>query len=222
MAQSFQDWELIIWDDGSTDHSWAVACDFAGRDPRIVAKRSEINSGHAMALRNAINAAQGVWLAQIDSDDRLHPHTLTQVAALTNLDQVGTIYTDRLLINAMGEPIELQRSPSSEDCLNHDLAGFVPFHFTAWRRSVFNQTIGVDLKLKSAVGFDLNLKMLEKAPAIHLPRPLYDHRVHSDRLSADIDTQTMQALRAVRKAIDRRGLSLTADLKWQVTRNGHP
>jgi glycosyltransferase involved in cell wall biosynthesis len=227
LAQTFQNWELVIWDDGSTDRSYEIAKEFVAKDSRILVNRSEVNCGRAIALQNAIRAAQGQWLGLIDSDDCLHPECLKEVAAIIDWvgKQAGLIYTDRYHVDMIRNIITSEAAPSPEICVDHDLIGKVPFHFQCWRRDVFDLTPGVDCSLNAAIDLDISLKMLELMPCFHLQKPLYYHRIHPDRISAAIDNQTMQALKAVRKAIDRRGLPLQADLKWQlksIIRNGHP
>jgi hypothetical protein len=71
-AQSFQDWELIVVDDGSTDNTMAA---LAGIDARITLIRQE-NQGFTEARNTGIRAGRGDYFAFIDSDDEFTPHHL--------------------------------------------------------------------------------------------------------------------------------------------------
>ena len=71
-AQSFQDWELIVVDDGSTDNTAAL---LAGIDGRIRLIRQE-NRGFTEARNAGIRAGSGDYFAFIDSDDEFMPHHL--------------------------------------------------------------------------------------------------------------------------------------------------
>jgi glycosyltransferase involved in cell wall biosynthesis len=71
-AQTFQDWELIVVDDGSTDGTAAL---INGVDPRLVLIRQE-NRGFTEARNTGIRAARGDYLAFLDSDDEFLPHHL--------------------------------------------------------------------------------------------------------------------------------------------------
>jgi glycosyltransferase involved in cell wall biosynthesis len=71
-AQTWQDWELIVVDDGSTD---ATAANIANLDPRIVLI-CQANRGFTEARNTAIRAARGRYYAFIDSDDEFLPHHL--------------------------------------------------------------------------------------------------------------------------------------------------
>jgi glycosyltransferase involved in cell wall biosynthesis len=218
LAQTFKDWELIIWDDGSTDDTRAIARDAAARDGRIWVGGSAANNGRAMALRNAIYASQGDWFGLLDSDDWLHTTALEIAAPATEADSCGLIYTDRFLVDQHGQQLLTQNSPCPELIRSSDIYGRIPFHLQLFRRSAFEKTAGVDTGLKAAIDYDLSLKMLELPDVglTHIAKPLYYHRIHSDRISADIDTQTIEAMKVTRKAVDRRGLNLAVNLHWQI------
>ena len=67
LAQSYPNWELIIVDDCSKDGSVAIVESFD--DERIRLIRNSVNSGAAVSRNNAIEAANGRWIAFLDSDD---------------------------------------------------------------------------------------------------------------------------------------------------------
>lgn len=73
ISQSFDDWELIIVDDGSTDGSTPAFCDSLGAsDPRIRILHKK-NEGQAEARNVALAHAHGEFVTFLDSDDLLHP-----------------------------------------------------------------------------------------------------------------------------------------------------
>src|SRR4030095_324761 len=81
LAQTFQDWELIAVDDGSTDRSVEVIEGF--KDARIQVVRHERNLGVAAARNTAIKEARGAYSALLDSDDEWLPAKLErQIGAL--------------------------------------------------------------------------------------------------------------------------------------------
>ena len=67
-AQLFQDWELLLVNDGSTDGTAALCDGFAAEDPRIRVLHKE-NEGVSCARNDGIAAAQGEWIAFLDADD---------------------------------------------------------------------------------------------------------------------------------------------------------
>ena len=74
LSQSFQDWELIIVDDHSTDGSWEVISHY--RDDRITAVRLDENVGGSQAYNEALSRATGPVIFTLDSDDHFHPMKL--------------------------------------------------------------------------------------------------------------------------------------------------
>jgi len=71
LAQTYSDWECIVVDDGSTDHTWEVAQAYTAKDPRIKAYRKE-NGGYAglAATHNfALERSGGELIAILDGDD---------------------------------------------------------------------------------------------------------------------------------------------------------
>lgn len=75
-AQTYQNWELIIADDCSTDDSRRIVREFARADSRIKLLALKKNSGVAAARNTAIRAARGRFIAFLDSDDLWQPYKL--------------------------------------------------------------------------------------------------------------------------------------------------
>ena len=91
LAQSYQDYECIVVDDGSTDDSSTIIDEYAIRDTRFKVVHKE-NAGVSSARNYGLNIASGEWLVFIDSDDFLVPnHIASFMDAVT--DDVDLIMT---------------------------------------------------------------------------------------------------------------------------------
>ena len=79
LAQTFRDFELLIWNDGSTDDTASIVSTYS--DPRIVMMGGAENIGPGFARDAAINVARGKWIALIDADDAWLPTRLERLTA---------------------------------------------------------------------------------------------------------------------------------------------
>ncbi len=74
LSQTYQNFELVICDDQSTDHTWSIINEY--RDERIVKIKNEKNLGEYPNRNKAIRLARGEYLIFIDADDVIYPHGL--------------------------------------------------------------------------------------------------------------------------------------------------
>lgn len=75
-AQTYQNWEMIISDDCSTDNTREIIAPYLDSDKRIKYICNAKNSGAAITRNNALKLAQGRWIAFLDSDDLWLPEKL--------------------------------------------------------------------------------------------------------------------------------------------------
>jgi len=97
MAQTFDDWELVVWDDRSNDASAQIVGEYY--DPRIRYYLSPEETALGKARELAIRQAQGEWLAFLDQDDVWLPRKLEQQMALAAAG-VGIIYGRAVLFDS--------------------------------------------------------------------------------------------------------------------------
>jgi len=97
LAQTFADWELIVWDDCSTDDSARIVGEY--RDSRLRYFLSPDETPLGTARDRAIRQASGEWLAFIDQDDVWLPRKLEMQIALAT-DGVGIIYGRTVLFES--------------------------------------------------------------------------------------------------------------------------
>ncbi len=91
-AQTEQDLQIILIDDGSTDGSYAVAQSFAAQDPRIMVLQ-QTHAGQSAARNLGLAHAQGEFIAFVDADDTIEPDWCERhLAAIDGVDYVQSGY----------------------------------------------------------------------------------------------------------------------------------
>lgn len=105
LGQSYGDLELIIWDDASTDDSWAIIESYS--DPRIKAFRNEEPLRAIAGVNRTIaEIARGEYIALQHSDDIWEPDKLSrQVAFLDEHRRIGAVFSDAMAIDEKGEAL---------------------------------------------------------------------------------------------------------------------
>lgn len=102
IAQSFEDWELLIVDNSSTDDTQEIVRALAEKDDRIKLTVTQNEHSVAVARRRAIDLAGGEWIAFLDSDDLWTPDKLSvQLEAAERL-QAGFLFTASAFIDREG------------------------------------------------------------------------------------------------------------------------
>jgi glycosyltransferase involved in cell wall biosynthesis len=84
---SFQNFELIISDDCSKDHSYEIACEYAKSDERIKVHRNEINIGDYPNRILSIERSNGDWIKFVDCDDYISPNCLQEMLSFAKLSK---------------------------------------------------------------------------------------------------------------------------------------
>ncbi len=94
IAQTYDNWELIVVDDGSCDGTLELLRVYEGKDTRIRVCALERNSGQAVARNHAVAVAKGRYIAFLDSDDMWLPYKLErQVSAFQEYEDAAVVFS---------------------------------------------------------------------------------------------------------------------------------
>jgi len=175
-AQTFEDWELVLVDDGSTDGTPRVLADLAERDPRIVALR-HANQGLTLSLGVAAAAARGLYLARLDSGDQAEPERLArQKAALDEQPDLAAVGSHVLFVTPEGWPVNFYRCPLTHEEIDGGhiagLPGQMAHAGLMLRRSSFDRIGGYCADFAVAQDYDLLLRLAEIGQLGNLDRVL--------------------------------------------------
>lgn len=104
LNQTYQNFELILIDDGSTDNSLKIAQEFASKDNRIIVVSDGENYGLAVRLNQSIRMAKCDYYARMDADDIMCVDRIkTQVEYLDSHQEVDVVGSSAMLINDKNE-----------------------------------------------------------------------------------------------------------------------
>jgi glycosyltransferase involved in cell wall biosynthesis len=215
LNQTMGDFELVVWDDGSTDSSIDIAHHFAELDERVRVIASE-HRGVAPAVKAAFAATTGTYIGSVDSDDLLAPTALEETAAILDAHpEVGLVYTNYRVIDENGQDIRLGNRcqiPYSKDRL---LVHFMTHHFRLLRRCVYDFVGGIDESFELSEDYDLCLRLSEITAVHHRRKVLYYYRRHAGNISNQRLEIIQWTHRAVSQALKRRGL----DKRYEINMN---
>ena len=105
LAQTYQNWELIISDDCSTDNTYDVVEPYLAMDSRIKYIRNDHNSGAAVTRNNALRIAKGRWIAFLDSDDLWLPEKLEHQVRFMEENNYAFSYHEYTEMSEAGEDL---------------------------------------------------------------------------------------------------------------------
>ncbi|HAA29254.1 MAG TPA: glycosyl transferase [Cyanobacteria bacterium UBA8553] len=190
--QSFQEFEAIVVDDGSTDGTAEVARLFKERDSRFQLLHKH-NGGLSSARNHGIRHARGQYIALLDGDDAYEPDKLaTHVALLDRTPEVGVVYSASRAIRDDGRPtfISLSGKPVMSDPLLALLCkNFIGHGSNAvFRRCIFDEVGEFDEGLRSSedIDFWLRIAATQRWRFHRIPQVLCRYRVRPSGLSFNV------------------------------------
>jgi glycosyltransferase involved in cell wall biosynthesis len=108
-AQTYESWEAVVVDDGSSDRTWDLLAAFG--DPRLRLERFDSNRGRGAARQRCLEMARGTLLSFLDADDWLFPDKLAQqVALMQEHPDLMVVSGASIITDAAGEAVGLMHS----------------------------------------------------------------------------------------------------------------
>lgn len=180
LGQIYQEWELCIADDASTEpHVRSILKEYEEKNHRIKVTFRETNGHIAKASNDALSLATGDFVALLDHDDELSPHALYMIANEVNESPtVGFIYSDEDKLTGYG----MRFNPYFKSDWNPDLLLSQNYvcHLSVFRSDILRSIGGFRDGVDGAQDWDLILRATEKLSENeirHIPHVLYHWRV---------------------------------------------
>ena len=185
LDQTFQDFELIIIDDGSTDGSRDIIERYRENDKvRVIYQQ---NKGLNATNNVAISEAQGKYIVRLDADDFLEPSALGMMVTLMEADsELGLVFPDYYYVDEEGNVTGQERRHHFDDEVTlYDQ----PAHgaCTMVRLDFLKKMGGYDEEFTCQDGYELWVKFVTFYKVTNISRPLFSYRRHGNNLTVNED-----------------------------------
>jgi len=179
LAQTFQDWELVLLDDGSTDDSLEIARSVD--DPRIRVFSNGRNLGRSASLNKLTDLARGKYIARMDSDDMCAPTRIeTQLAYLEQHPEVDVLGTGIVYIDRDNRPMGHSVAVCShEEICKEPMRTFRILHPSIVARREWLERFKYNESLPMSVDTDLFLRSYRHSTFANLAEVLFYYRLET-------------------------------------------
>lgn len=208
LAQDYEHWEGLLWDDVSTDGSGEIARDYASRDSRFQVLGNGRRNGNPAALANALAGARGEFVGVLDGDDMLMPHTLSTMLRFMQLNpHLGMAYSQHDEISEAGEFVQLGARALIPYSPQRLLLDFMTYHFRLIRSDAYRSVGGYDPRVDESGDYDLCLRLSESCNVAQVAQSLYRYRVRGTSISQGSRLRQVKVtFEIAQRALQRRGM----------------
>jgi glycosyltransferase involved in cell wall biosynthesis len=189
LCQNYENFELIVVDDGSTDGTYEILSEYAGQGKlKLLTHPARENKGQSAALNLGLEAASGDFIAILDSDDLFLPGKLSaQVEYLNSHPDVGLVYGMGEGVDGSGRWIYDIHSPDHVEP-NDPNAVLLDCYFllpqnALVRRAVYDQVGGFEEGFRAAQDHDMLVRIAENTRFGFIPIKVFQYRRHGDSIS---------------------------------------
>ncbi len=197
LNQTFTNFELIIFDDGSTDNTIAIIKSF--NDKRIKFYHHEYNAGIAICLNQVIKFSSGTYFARMDADDIMFPDRLmTQVEFLNQNPSFDVIGSNAVIINEKNCIIGL-RKIKEYSTFYHAMKSSVFIHPTIMGHLNWFKDNLYDIDLSGAEDYDLFFRTFFNSKFKNLQEPVLFYRETNDSKTSNYTQRLKIVVLSIKK-----------------------
>ncbi len=207
LNQSFQDFEIIIIDDGSTDNSKSIIESYSGHQKiKIIFQQ---NKGLNITNNIALRVAQGKYIMRLDADDYLDKNALLVMTNILEKDEsLGLVFPDYYIVDVKGEILSLEKRHNFDkdvSLLDQPAHGAC----TMIRKKFLQMIGGYDEQYRCQDGYELWIKFTSKFKVTNTDTALFFYRRHGSNLTTNenriLDTRALIKNNYVEKNISTTG-----------------
>lgn len=184
LSQTYQDIELLVVDDGSTDDTREVLKSYL-ENSRIHYFCQE-NSGQAAAKNHGVQKSNGQYVAFLDADDMWMPEKLDlQIPLFSRSQTLGVVYARHLYIDQTGRELSTVNHKLLRGRITGPLliANLIPFGTSIVKKECFERLGGFKENMRMGIDYDLWLRFSTQYEFDYVDRPLLRYRVWPGQMS---------------------------------------
>jgi teichuronic acid biosynthesis glycosyltransferase TuaG len=234
LNQTFEDFELIIFDDCSTDSSRKIIESYQGKDKRIKSFFHEKNMGIALTTNDLQSKASGKYIAHLDSDDLWEPSKLSRQLAILQKNDSMVVWSEGRVIDENGVPtgktftqMNLATKKKKSGIIFEELLfGNFIFRSSLIYKRDLAKDIRYDAALKFLNDYEFVVNLAKNQPFYFIKEPLAKYRLHGKNIILSTDRiRNLDNLTINKYFLRQYGLEISerarANLLFKTARNYH-
>lgn len=205
LKQTYNDWELIVIDDGSTDKTAEIISMLYNNNSKINYYYQK-NTGVSGARNNGLSKCKGKYIALLDADDVWEPNNLElKVNLLETNKNIDWVFSDMFNADKNINIIEIAPSGTDKNILNTILSWKSevvpgPCSNIVFSKKCYEKGIRFDKKLSTAADQDFTIQLASKYKGSHIKQALWRYRILDNSMSRNIEVMEKDHITVFKKA----------------------
>jgi len=210
LSQSFQNFELIVVDDGSTDETRRVVAPYGSRVRYIYQENRGPSAARNLAARNT----SADWISIQDSDDLCLPNHLETLYGYVNKHpKSGMVFANGSYLGGPAHnretiiPAAKSRRLAEQGVRLEDLfdKSIVRLQAALISKRCYDDVEGHDESLRISMDLDLTFRLISRYPVAYLDEVVFSYRRHSGNISGNQELRLLENIRVIEKLLGQNG-----------------
>lgn len=195
--QTYHNWELIVYDDCSTDRTYEICIELSKNDDRIKVFRNQVNSKIEKTLNNALKEVKGKYVARMDGDDISEPDRIEKMKDFLDKNpKISLVGTNTITIDVEGNEIGRVKYPSSFENIKRVIKYQSPIlHIWMTYKSLYDELAGYRV-FYGAEDYDFLLRIISNGYEVANIKNYYGYRVRINRVGNSTSSFGLKKLKS--------------------------